>query len=130
MQSRQRKIIILLAHGSKEPYLKKDVIKLKKKLKKCFPVSPSRYLCLYHAFLQFNKPSLKECLQKITGSKIVILPLFISQGRHTLYDVKRIIKDIKRRHKYLDIKLALPLGPHDLIAELLYKRYKEISHQT
>ena len=124
-----KEIIILLGHGSPEKYAKKVLLALRKKLRA--KLSRNKYN-LYYAFLQFNKPSLTSCLHKmfnstfdIRHSKILIVPVFLSNGRHLMYDVPKIIKKIKLKcvkHKKLNIKIALPLGSDDLIVELLNKR--------
>ena len=155
-----KQIIILLAHGSKEKYVEKTILVLKRKLSKYIN---KKTVNIYHAFLQFNKPTLQECLNKTLASqiqdlrkvhrvwhpfapfppkrhtslrmpyhcslfcvspKILIIPIFISQGKHTLVDLPRIISDFRKNHKGVTIKLALPLGGDDLLVKLLYKRYK------
>lgn len=128
----KKHIVILLAHGSPESYMKKVVISLQKKLSNELT---KKNCTVKYAFLQFNKPKLKDSLVKILNSqlktknlKIIILPLFISHGRHTLFDLPKITKDIKRLFKnYKDVclKVALPLGSDNLVVKLLYKRYKE-----
>ena len=127
---RKIKIILLLSHGSPEKHAKQVLVALKNKL--------SRYLkqrqiifYLYYAFLQFNRPTLSECFDEIIRRynkhiiSVVVLPVFISHGRHTLSHVPKIIKDIRNRHKSLRVKVALPLGSDDLVVKLLVKRYKE-----
>ena len=132
----KKEVIILLGHGSPEKYAKKVIISLKKKLSKYFK---KKNVIIYHAFLQFNKPSLNSCLQKVLNStfdipaegearqrrqslKIIILPVFISHGRHTLHDIPKVINEFKKKYNGVFIKLALPLGSDDLMAELLNKR--------
>lgn len=134
-----KKIIILLGHGSPEKYASKVLLALKKKLLIRF--SKDKY-DLYHAFLQFNKPSLEYCLQNVLKSKIdnpargearhrrqksqiLILPVFLSHGRHLSHDAPKIIKKTKLKHKGVGIKLALPLGSDDLLVKLLNKRIKQ-----
>ena len=121
--------IILLAHGSQKKNAKRDLALIKRKL--------SNYLkndsfILYNAFLQFSKPTLESCLGKILNSKfitknlkIIILPVFVSHGRHTSFDIPKIINKMKTIYKNPNIKVALPLGSDDLLVRILYKRYKE-----
>ena len=122
--------IILLAHGSPKKYAKQTLLALVKKFKS-FLKRKNVHIC--HAFLQFNKPTLEECLRKILSSelkvqnlRIVILPVFLSHGVHTMLDVPKIIKKLKKSYKGLNIKLALPLGADELLVKLLFKRYKEL----
>lgn len=127
-----KEIIIILAHGSPEKRFKKVVSSLRQKFSKCFV---KKSTLVYHAFLMFNKPNFTSLLKSllIKGNKslkkIIILPLFISQGRHSLRDLPKIIKCIKdeyKKYKNIPIKLALPLGSDDYVVKLLYKRYKEV----
>lgn len=130
MTSNHKQPIILLAHGSPEKYAKKVLISIKKKLSGYFE---KKRFALYHAFLQFNKPDLESCLKQVLKStinnrqsKIVILPVFISHGRHTLFDVPKIIKNIKKKYRGVKIKVALPFGSDDLLVRALYKQYKKV----
>ena len=124
-------IIILLAHGSPEKYAKETLISLVKEFTGCLKKNKKMIYC---AFLQFNRPNLEECLIPILNSKcplssmkIIILPVFVSHGSHTLKDVPAIIKKLKKIYKGLNIKLALPLGNDKLLVKLLYKRYREVA---
>ena len=114
--------IILLSHGSKEKYARKTLVELKNKLKKYFPKSKCNF---YHAFLQFNKPTLYQCLNKVKSSKVVIIPVFISHGKHTLSDVPKIIKKVRDGKENVIVKVALPVGSDDLLVKALYKRCKD-----
>lgn len=120
----KKKIIILLAHGSPEPYAKKNLIELKKKFKQY--LKDNSYI-IEHAFLQFNKPSLRQCLNKYNQqSEIVILPIFISHGRHTLSDIPEIVDNFQKKYK-LNIKVREPFNDDKSIVHLLYKRFKGVN---
>ena len=126
----EKKAIVLLAHGSPLPDAKKAIVSLAKKLSRYIRVK------MYYAFLQFNHPRLIKCLYNIVGNKklkvseVMILPVFISDGNHTLSDLPKIIKTFKKTYKHINIKLAKPLGNDDLVVRLLYKRYKEQSQRN
>lgn len=115
--------IILLAHGSPEKYAKRVLLAIRKKFSKYCNKKKTK---IYHAFLQFNKPNLEDCLNRIKKSKIVILPVLISHGWHTKQDLPKTIKTMKKRYRGLSVKVALPLQADDLMVKLLFKRYKEV----
>lgn len=129
MRSKKGEAIILLAHGSREKYPKIVLQELKNKFSQCFQKEKPK---VYNAFLGFNKPYFDKLLNNLSQdksiTKILVLPVFISHGKHTLYDVPNIIKSFATRHKNIKIKLAEPLGADDSMVKLLHERYKDIVH--
>ena len=131
MKSR-KEAILLLTHGSSEKFAKKNILSLKKRLANMFQ---DKQHVFYHAFLEFNTPMLLKSLYSIGGnkklkiSKVTILPIFISDGNHTLYDLPEIIKTFRKTYKHINIRVAKPLGNDDLVVRLLYKRYNQSLHR-
>lgn len=129
-----KEIVILLSHGSKEKYSKQVLVSLKNKLLKC--ISDKAFV--FHAFIQFNNPNLTELFKRLRVKldlrkikRVIIIPVFLSFGKHTNQDLPKLVKEIKEKHlkannKKIDIKVALPLGSDNYIVKLLHKRYKEV----
>lgn len=116
--------VVLLAHGSSKDNMKKVLLKIKKKIS---DLLEKEKLLVFHAFLQMNKPAVDNVLNNVrklnTIREIIILPIFVSHGEHTLWDLPRIVK---KHNKKVKIKVAKPLESDDLLVKLLCKRYYEI----
>ncbi|MBI1857549.1 MAG: hypothetical protein HYR97_00295 [Candidatus Melainabacteria bacterium] len=121
-----KRTVILLAHGSPKNHAKNVLLKIKNKISKYFAKS----CILKYAFIQFDEPSLLQCLNRISSKvrHIVILPVFISHGKHTLNDIPMIVKSFKKNRKKgafhsVNVVIAEPLEAHDMVVKALYSRY-------
>ena len=86
--------------------------------------------------MNMNGPTMDEGLKAFEGtgvSTIVAVPIFLAHGVHTTEDIPQIL-GISREDRKTTIQLngndvtliyAEPLGAHQLIAELAYKRALE-----
>lgn len=125
----KKEVVVLLSHGSSKKYAKQVLTSLKKKLSSILQKYNVQF---FHAFLQINKPLLEDCLlgimdsKNIKISKIIILPVFISHGKHTRDDLINIVRKFKKSYEKPNIKLAEPLGDDEFLVKLLAKRYKNI----
>lgn len=59
------------------------------------------------------------------ATEIHVLPYFLSDGRHSREDIPRIVGEAAAPHPRVTWRIAAPLGPHDLLAELLLVRARE-----
>lgn len=129
-----KEIVILLGHGSKEKHAKQVLVSLKNKLSKCI----LNKALVFYAFIQFNSPTLTKLFKRLRAKldlrrikRVIIIPAFLSYGKHTNSDLPKLVNEIKEKqlkayNKKIDIKIALPLGSDNYIVKLLLKRYKEV----
>ncbi len=121
--------ILVLGHGSTLPY-NKELIETLSGM-----IADKGDVIVRTAFLNMNKPVLKQGLESFTGTgvdRIVALPIFLAHGVHTMEDIpkeldlnedKRAVTEIDG--KSVEVVYAEPLGADACIAELAYKRAEE-----
>lgn len=56
------------------------------------------------------------------ASEIVVVPYFLSPGRHAREDVPRIVGAEAARYPGVRVRVTDPLGPHGLLADLVLER--------
>ncbi len=56
------------------------------------------------------------------ATRIVLMPYFLSAGRHTGEDIPRLAAEAAAHHPGVTHVVAPALGPHDLLARLLLER--------
>ncbi|WP_339044955.1 CbiX/SirB N-terminal domain-containing protein [Candidatus Zinderia endosymbiont of Aphrophora alni] len=98
-----KKSLILLSHGSKN----KNWIKIFKKIKKIIKLNINT-INIYLAFLTKTKPNIYTVIKnniKLKINKIIIIPIFLSNGLHIKKDLPKIIKKIKKKYS-LNIKIC------------------------
>lgn len=127
MEKSEKFGLLVVGHGSSQPYNKQLIQEVADKLSKKMPEAVTRI-----GFMNINKPSIKDALDSFVGTgvkKIVVFPLFLAKGVHTTEDVPGLIGlgEGQKRISYngFDIVYADPLGSDDLIAELSAKRIME-----
>jgi len=81
-----------------------------------------RYALVVAGFLELAQPSIpaavEECLTAGVG-EVVVLPYFLSRGRHVAEDIPTLIAPLRAAHREVRIVLAPYLGAAEGIPDLL-----------
>ena len=80
------------------------------------------------AFLELGEPSLPGAVRRLVArgaDRIVVIPYFLTLGRHVEQDLPRIVKEISREHASLRIEVTPPLDGHPALLEALLDRARE-----
>jgi len=113
------KALILVAHGSRRKVSNIEVIQIATRLA---GQVQDNYEHVGHAFLELASPSIPEAIEAaiIKGAEeVVILPYFLSAGRHVHEDVPEFVSQKQREHPTIKITLAPYLGGSGEIIKLL-----------
>lgn len=111
--------IVLIAHGSRRSEANAELLTIVSELQTdgIERVSP--------AYLELADPSIVAagCRAAECGwNPIVLLPYFLSAGRHVVDDLAAARDELTRRFPAIRFVLAGPLGPHPLLVEILRQR--------
>ncbi len=74
------------------------------------------------AFLQFAEPGVAEAIEACVrqgASGILLLPYFLSAGRHVPQDIPEQVRDKRRAHPDVEIEVLPYLGSVDALTDLL-----------
>ena len=119
--------LLLIAHGSRRQASNDEIRNLTKVLEQNTGDEFSIVEC---AFLELAEPSIPDgisvCVQKGAGS-VIILPYFLSAGRHVVTDIPEEIKKARSQHPQLNIKTAPYLGSAQGISDILIGLSKQAS---
>lgn len=110
--------LLVVAHGSRQDSSNIEIRELVARLRK----NGSLFVGIDYAFLEIAKPSIKDALrQQIAngGIYIVVLPYFLSAGRHVLTDIPEQIGQISVEAPNIKINIAPYLGASEKIDDLL-----------
>ncbi|GHJ37759.1 hypothetical protein Sm713_33680 [Streptomyces sp. TS71-3] len=108
--------LVAVAHGSRDPRALDTVRALLRLVRGLRPDVPVR---LGH--IELNEPLLSRTLAALPPGRAVLVPLLLGRGHHVSYDIPAAAAAAP----HLDIRLAEPLGPHPLLAEVLHERLLE-----
>ena len=80
------------------------------------------------AFLELGTPDLAGAVEHLMmqgAERIVVIPYFLTLGRHIEEDLPRIVRDISQRHGGITIDITPPLDGHPALLEILLERARE-----
>ena len=114
-------VIILFAHGARDPEWARPVAAVAERLRQRFP---DRLIEV--AFLEFMKPTLPEAVERVLdeaggqpGARIQILPFFIAQGGHLRKELPEMLDALRERHPEHAFVLLPPLGELSAVQEAM-----------
>jgi sirohydrochlorin ferrochelatase len=115
-----RTAILLIAHGSRQTEANDDTYWAARELSKC-----SDFAHVQPAFLELTEPDIdsgaETCVAR-GAERVVLLPYFLSPGRHARMDLEAARQRLSDRHDGVTFLLAAPLGPHEKLVEILHER--------
>jgi sirohydrochlorin ferrochelatase len=117
--SNTNKALLVVAHGSRREASNDEVRCLSKLIEqKC----GERYQLVKVAFLELADPSIpngiEECIKAGAG-EVVVMPYFLSAGRHVATDIPQEVAPKQQQYPDIIIRIAPYLGAADGIAELM-----------
>ena len=113
------KSLLLVAHGSRRQASNEEVRGVAQLL--CSRVQ-SLYSQTECAFLELAEPSIPDGIERLIqagSTEIVILPYFLSAGRHVHEDVPGIVKIKQDQYPNIKITIAPYLGEADQVVDVL-----------
>ncbi len=113
------KSLLLVAHGSRRESSNDEVRQLAAKVG---ALAGNRYRSVNCAFLELAEPSIPDgieaCIQA-GAEEVVVLPYFLSAGRHVIEDIPREVAGKQQQYPHVPIRLAPYVGSAEGITELL-----------
>jgi sirohydrochlorin ferrochelatase len=79
-------------------------------------------------FLELGRPDLAEAVRRLVergASRVVVVPYFLTLGKHMQRDLPRIVESAGSNHPGLEITVTPPLDGHPAMVEALLDRALE-----
>ena len=115
---RKDAVILLVAHGSRRPQANLEVHQLAERLQG--PLGRKVLAC----FLELGEPNIPEGIDRalsLNPGEILVLPYFLTEGRHMEEDIPKILQEKARAYPETPIRLLNYVGSHPGMIELLGK---------
>ncbi len=112
------KSLLLVAHGSRRTASNDEVRALTERLR----TSNTAFEHIACAFLELAEPSIPDGLRQAVGAgadEIVVLPYFLSAGRHVVTDIPAEVDQVRAEYPHVTMRIAPYLGAAGGIVELL-----------
>ena len=113
------KALLVVAHGSRREASNEEVRRLCERIRNEDGVAFER---VEAAFLELAQPLIPEGIGRCIAagaSEVVVMPYFLSAGRHVSEDIPAEVEKARLQHPHVAIHLAPYLGAADAVAKLI-----------
>lgn len=113
------KSLILVAHGSRREASNQEIRELTRTLASKAGDAFDQISC---AFLELAEPSIPDGIEQAVGAganEVVVLPYFLSAGRHVAEDIPALVSGKREEYPQVDIRIAPYLGKADAVTDVL-----------
>lgn len=121
--------LLLVAHGSRRKASNEEIRALTERLR----VEADSFDYLACAFLELAEPSIPDGLRQAISrgaSEVVVLPYFLSAGRHVVTDIPAEIERVQKECPSVDIHLAPYLGAAEGLVGLLMAQASRVTNHS
>jgi sirohydrochlorin ferrochelatase len=104
------KALVLAAHGSRREASNEEVIMLSRTIEQDMS---NEYAVVRAGFLEQAKPSISDAIEncvKLGAIEVVVVPYFLSAGRHVVEDVPAELDKARSNHKNISITITPHIG--------------------
>lgn len=119
MSDAQKKALLVVAHGSRREASNEEVRRLSEQIAL---QAGERYQVVKTAFLELAEPcipdGIEQCIKAGAG-EVVVMPYFLSAGRHVAKDIPEEVAPKQQQYPEITIRIAPYLGAADGIAALM-----------
>jgi len=102
--------LLLVAHGSRREESNEEVRRLGQALANYAGQRFGKVSC---SFLEHGAPTLPEGIAACVAAgarDVVVLPYFLSAGKHVIEDIPRLVEEARRVHGGINIRIAPYMG--------------------
>lgn len=115
------KALLVVAHGSRRVESNDEIRALAAALE---TQAKGRYDFVNAAFLELAEPSIPDgieaCIQR-GATEVVVMPYFLSAGRHVVTDVPSLVLEKQQQHADISIRFAPYLGASPAMTDFIFQ---------
>ena len=112
--------ILIVDHGSRSESANQLIARVAEQVRERRPDWWVEY-----AHMEIAKPSFDDGIAACVAGgalEIVVHPYFLGTGRHTSESIPELVAAAVARHPEVTIRVSEPLGPHDILVDLVVAR--------
>jgi sirohydrochlorin ferrochelatase len=114
--------LVIVDHGSKQELSNELLLEVVKLFQDSYP-----YPIVEPAHMELALPSISDafaCCKKQGAAVVIVCPFFLLPGRHWQFDIPELSAAAAKEHQ-VEFILTRPLGPHQMLADILQARIVE-----
>lgn len=112
--------LLLVDHGSRRAESNAQLVDMAARVR---VLRPNAVVAAAH--MEIAQPDIAAGIALLVAAgvtEIVVLPYFLSDGRHSREDVPALVAAAVAAHPGISARVGAALGPHDVLAQLLLTR--------
>jgi len=85
------------------------------------------------AFLELGEPGLSGATDRLLArgvTRIIVIPYFLTLGTHLQRDLPRLVANVSRTHRNVEMQVTSPLDGHPALVQVLLDRASEARCST
>lgn len=115
------KALLLIAHGSNRQFSNNEIRTLTDRLRNKIRSHFDYIACV---FLEISEPSIADGIRQCAAAgikEIVLLPYFLSAGKHIAEDIPAIVEAQRKHYPQIDMRICDYLGKRPEMEDLLMR---------
>lgn len=115
----EKKALLIVAHGSRRQLSNDAVAEMSEQVAE---LAGERFITVSCAFLELAEPSIESGIDQCVAAgadEVVVMPYFLSPGRHVAEDVPGIVQAKQKEYPELNIHLGTYLGAAPAMAGMI-----------
>jgi len=112
--------LLVVDHGSRRSQANQQLATIVQLLRE---LRPQQLIALAH--MEIAAPNIPQAIESLISEgarELVVLPYFLSDGRHCREDIPRLVGEAIAAHGNMPWRIGRALGPHRRLAELLLEQ--------
>lgn len=125
MTGKEKRAIIILSHGSRNPNVAAQFGELVKNIQN--RKSRAR---IEGAFLQFTEPMVSDVVAAVVNdgyTEIGLVPFFLMHGNHIAGDIPQLISELRKKYPQVNFIIGNILYPDSRLEDILVDRVEGVS---
>ncbi|MFM2426923.1 MAG: hypothetical protein RL707_749 [Pseudomonadota bacterium] len=110
-------MVILFAHGSRDPLWHKPIQAVAERISQRSPETTVR--CAYLELTEPDLPHVANTLVAEGATSLCVVPMFLGVGRHAREDLPQLITALKTEHPAVHISCQPAVGEQEALLDLL-----------
>jgi len=125
MREEEKKAVIVVSHGSKNPKASEQFYSFIANIKE-----RKKNIRVEGAFFQLANPEIIDRIEQLVGEgyrKIFLVPFFLMHGTHVAEDIPALVATLEKRFSEIKFVTGDILYPDDRLVEIVSDRIEEVA---
>ena len=112
-----RKAVILLGHGSRDPLWRRPIEAVAQRLMEQHPA-----LAVRCAYMELQPPDARAAAAELASGgalQVTVVPMFLGTGKHARDDLPLLLESLRQAHPAVRFELQPPVGEDPRVLDLL-----------